>query len=165
MFSKNRGMLLESIINRTLHYYENNNLAFIEKQIVPIKFKGVDNESNLQSAHIYRKSTVDYIGCFRGKFVAFEAKTTESNVIEKANFKKHQINYLQKIHNVNGVVFYLLFFGCANEFYFLDFADFLKFEGKAIHYNEIKKTGFKLDLLFPGIIDFLPIIENKYFRN
>ncbi|CAL59249.1 Pseudogene of RecU (N terminal part) [Mycoplasmopsis agalactiae PG2] len=74
---KNRGMLLETIINQTIDYYTYNHIAFIEKKGLPIKFSNITNSENkllLSNAFVYKKSTVDYIGCYKGRFLAFESQ-------------------------------------------------------------------------------------------
>ncbi|EGV00498.1 Holliday junction-specific endonuclease [Mycoplasmopsis columbina SF7] len=156
--NKNRGMLLENIINKTIDYYSVNDLAYIKKQIVPIKFSGIEN-GKIKNGFLYSKSTVDYIGCFKGKFIAFEAKTTEDKIIDKSNLKTHQIDYLKKIDKQGGIVFFILFYSLFNEFYLLFFKDFEKLNASSLHYKNIKKVGIKLTLLFPGIIDFLPFLN------
>lgn len=42
--NKHRGMLLESIINRTIKKYEQNNLALFHKKEVPINFSGIHSK-------------------------------------------------------------------------------------------------------------------------
>ncbi|WP_036435944.1 Holliday junction resolvase RecU [Mycoplasmopsis felifaucium] len=163
MTYKNRGMLLEDIINRTILYYYENGIAFIEKKNLPIKFKGIktiNNQLKAEEAFVYKKSTVDYIGCFKGKFVAFEAKTTNENYLPISNIKKHQIEYLKQIHANGGISFLIVFFNQTNEFYLLDFGHLLQmYNTKEFKYLEIKKIGKIIPLVFPGIIDFLPILN------
>ncbi|QSF13645.1 Holliday junction resolvase RecU [Mycoplasma sp. Mirounga ES2805-ORL] len=159
---KNRGMLLESIVNKTINYYTDNNIAYIEKKELPIKFRKVVDNKNLENAFIFKKSTVDYIGCYKGRFIAFEAKTTNENLLPKSNIPNHQINYLRKIEENGGVSFLLIFFSSKDEFYVIKTSDFIMQLKKSISYENIKQYGFKLELCFPGIIDFLPFIDNSF---
>ncbi|WAM07255.1 Holliday junction resolvase RecU [Mycoplasmopsis cynos] len=54
----------------------------------------------MQNGYLSKKSTVDYIGMFRGSFVCFEAKSCNTNKFDLKNIKKHQIEYLA----INGKV-------------------------------------------------------------
>ncbi|WP_029513327.1 Holliday junction resolvase RecU [Mycoplasmopsis primatum] len=160
---KNRGMFLETIINQTINYYANNNIAFIEKKNLPIKFSQLINKKQKISAYdayVYKKSTVDYIGCYKGKFVAFEAKSTNENFLPKLNIQYHQKEYLQAIMNNGGLAFFIIFFSLYDEFYVVNYQDFLTIEAKNMYrYEWIKKIGKAIPLTFPGIIDFLPYIN------
>ena len=78
--NKNRGMLLETIINQTNSFYIINNICLIHKKNLDIKFSSVvlkDKKLVAKDAKITNKSTVDYYGLWKGKFLAFEAKSTE----------------------------------------------------------------------------------------
>ncbi|WP_027332769.1 Holliday junction resolvase RecU [Mycoplasmopsis gallinarum] len=157
--NKNRGMLLETIINNTIQYYWTNNLAYIEKKNLNIKFKNVSKDKTITDGYIANKSTVDYIGCLKGKFIAFEAKSTYQKYLPANNLKLHQKNYLKQIEQNGGISFLIVFFHFTNEFYLLPtFKIMTKWETN-ISIEEIKKIGFKLELTFPGIIDFLPYIK------
>lgn len=160
---KNRGMFLEEVINRTINYYAENKLAYIEKKYLPVKFSAIKNsKSKLKAcnAFIYRKSTVDYTGCANGKFVAFEAKSTNEKSLPASNIMQHQIDYLKKISNNNGHAFFIIFFSLFNEFYFIDFRAFESIKNeKSYSYEKIKKIGKLINLSFPGVIDFLPLLK------
>ncbi|WP_406617462.1 Holliday junction resolvase RecU [Mycoplasmopsis adleri] len=156
-------MLLEEIINHTILYYYENEIAYIEKKGLPIKFQGTNFQNNklfLEKAFIYKKSTVDYTGCFKGKFIAFEAKTTNENHLPRSNIPEHQINYLKLISKNGGEAFFIIFFNLYNEFYLVKYDQIKDYIHKqSITYEEIKKIGELLPLAFPGIIDFLTILE------
>ncbi|MBU4689516.1 Holliday junction resolvase RecU [Mycoplasma zalophidermidis] len=156
---KNRGMLLEKIINQTINYYEKNNLAFIEKKSLPIKFYKINENRQLFDAYIFKKSTVDYIGCFEGRFIAFEAKSTNEFRLPNSNIKKHQVEYLDRIYKSGGFAFFIILFSNVDEFYIVN-SVYLKDNWKnSWSYDEIKKIGFQVELTYPGVIDFLPIIK------
>ncbi|AXJ68332.1 Holliday junction resolvase RecU [Mycoplasmopsis bovis] len=160
---KNRGMLLETIINQTIDYYTYNHIAFIEKKGLPIKFSNITSKENkllLFNAFVYKRSTVDYIGCYKGRFIAFEAKSTNESFLASGNIKEHQKNYLKEIDKNGGIAFLIVFFGLYDEFYLLMYSDFMKIESKnQYRYEWIKKIGKRIPLTFPGIIDFLPYID------
>lgn len=166
--NKNRGMLLEQIINQSVDYYWKNKIAFIEKKGLPIKFKKVDASLNkneikkVEDAYIYKKSTVDYIGCYNGKFVAFEAKSINEDRLPASNIKAHQMKYLLDIIQNHGLGFFIIFFALHDEFYIVE-ADILATNmKKSLSYEEIKNIGSKIELTYPGIIDFLPYVNNLF---
>ncbi|VEU75107.1 penicillin-binding protein-related factor A recombinase [Mycoplasmopsis maculosa] len=161
--NKNRGMFLEKIINNTINHYWENKIAFIEKKDLPIKFRSINNEENkikLKEAFIYKKSTVDYIGCYKGVFIAFEAKTTNEKFLPKSNIYDHQIEYLKNIDKNYGIAFLIIFFNLFNEFYLIKINDLLELENNNSYYKyeDIKNKGTEIKLTFPGIIDFVPYI-------
>nr|WP_318034171.1 Holliday junction resolvase RecU [Mycoplasmopsis bovis] len=114
----------------------------------------------LFNAFVYKRSTVDYIGCYKGRFIAFEAKSTNESFLASGNIKEHQKNYLKEIDKNGGIAFLIVFFGLYDEFYLLMYSDFMKIESKnQYRYEWIKKIGKRIPLTFPGIIDFLPYID------
>lgn len=162
----NRGMLLESIINNTNEYYFKNGIALIHKKNLDIKFKNVKLEKHkllLNNASIFSKSTVDYYGVWKGRFLAFEVKSTEQKNFEKKNIKKHQIEYLNKVVLHQGIAFWIIYFKFQNEFLLIEHANFKKclFEEKKsyIFFETIKSLGKEIKLIFPGILDFLNILK------
>lgn len=160
---KNRGMLLESIINNSIHYYNSNKIAYFQKKNLDILFKKVENVNKkpvLSSTIISKKSTVDYYGVYNGRYVCFEAKSTKTNSIPIHNIKEHQHNHLKLINSLGGKAFYIFYFKGINKFYFVDIKNWdLNFQSKkTISINEIKLFGKELTLIFPGILDFLNFI-------
>ncbi|WLP85340.1 Holliday junction resolvase RecU [Mycoplasma seminis] len=156
MSSKNRGMFLESVINQSIKYYWENNIAFIEKKAVPTSFSDLKNISHnkFKASITLLKSTVDYIGMYQGKFVAFEAKSTNEKSLDLSNFRLHQLQYLSLINSQGGIAFVIVYFSLYNEFYKIS-VDFLNQEfksKKSISYEKIKKNSSFLNLEFPGLL-------------
>ncbi|MEE3928360.1 Holliday junction resolvase RecU [Mycoplasmopsis ciconiae] len=161
--TKNRGMLLESIINKSIYFYNIHKIAFIEKKSIPYKFskKPTKISDQITQQNIFLlKSTVDYIGCYQGKYVCFEAKSSNSDRIEKGSIIDHQLNFLIEIQNIGGIAYYIFMFTNDLEFYLVDpkLIDKLTKSNKAINKKIIKKYSKKMELTFPGILDFLSYI-------
>jgi recombination protein U len=79
MHNKKRGSLLESVINKTIAFYERNNVGLFHKKNLDVAFQSVTTQNNkpyLNNGYILKKSTVDYYGVLSGFFIAFEAKST-----------------------------------------------------------------------------------------
>ncbi|MFV8401056.1 Holliday junction resolvase RecU [Mycoplasma sp. 2634B] len=159
MNNKNRGMFLETIINQTLAYYWKEEIAFIEKKATPIEVKTLAHRerNNYQGSFNLKKSTVDYIGMYNGRFICFEAKSTNENRLDLNNFQQHQLNYLNLIDQHNGIAFVIVYFSLYNEFYLVQITYILHcYEvQKSIPYIELKKNSRRLDLEFPGHLNIL----------
>lgn len=159
---KNRGMLLEQLLNKTIEYYNKNNIAFFAKKNLDIKFSKVfvDNKNKkLESSFISKKSTVDYYGVYKGQYITFEAKSTQENVFHFSNIKKHQHNHLKQIHFLGGKAFYIIFFKKHSKIFLIN-VDKLDYENlKSISIEIACQRGKLIDIDFPGIIDFLKFIE------
>ena len=161
---KNRGMLLEKIINNSINYYVNNKIAFFSKNHLNIKFNSVlDDKQNkiikLNNSFIKSKSTVDYYGVYKGKYITFEAKSTEEDLLPLSNIKPHQHKHLLFIESLGGYAFYIFYFKHSSKIYMIKASD-IDFENKkSISLDEAKTIGNKLDIVFPGVIDFLNLIH------
>lgn len=150
----NRGMLLETIINKTIQQYKEKNIALFHKKTLDIKFSSIDEMKRIKNGVVMSKSTVDYYGIYKGSFIAFEAKSSNTESIPKSNFKEHQHNYLLKIKEHSGYAFYIFLFRQTNEFFLADIS-IIKYEKKSITLEYIRKEAISLDLIFPGVIDFI----------
>lgn len=170
MKSKKRGMFLEKILNKTINFYEQEQLALFHKKNVDIIFQSVSQNNNalkLENAFLSRKSTVDYYGVYQGKFIAFEAKSVEGNLLPFKNIPPHQINYLDKVIAHGGIGFFIIFFKESEKFFLLDHShmQFLYHNQKSLSFNKAEQLGYQLELYYPGILDFLPIIKKHFQKN
>lgn len=152
--NNNRGMLLETIINKTIKQYKDINVALIHKKTLDIKFSSIDKNNKVKDGIVSSKSTVDYYGIYKGTFIAFEAKSVNGETIPKNNFKEHQHNYLKSIKNHGGIAFYILLFKETNEFFLADIS-IMDYKKKSITLKYIKEKGISLELIYPGVIDFI----------
>ncbi|UVD81519.1 Holliday junction resolvase RecU [Mycoplasma iguanae] len=159
---KNRGMLLEKIINTTIDFYLKNGIAIFHKKNLDIVFGKVikeDKAKKLEQTYLAKKSTVDYYGIYQGQFIAFEAKSVEGNILPLYNIKEHQIKYLEKINAHGGKAFLIILFKEKNAFFMLK-PEYLRHSSKkSINYEQIQKEGISLQLNYPGILDFVPLLN------
>ncbi|UUD36099.1 Holliday junction resolvase RecU [Mycoplasmopsis citelli] len=159
--NKNKGMLLEEIINNTISFLAINNIAFIEKKLLPYKFRTIQKNQNKLKAYsveIIGKSTVDYIGISsRGKFICFEAKTCEGDTFYLSQIKSHQFLYLSQIHKLQGIAFVILYMSNYNLFFKIPFESLEKAlqNSKSMDINWLKENSKALTLEFPGYLNFL----------
>lgn len=157
---KNRGMMLEGIINKTIKLYKDHNIAIFHKLPLTINFSGVSNDRlKIKEGWIAQKSTADYYGVFRGIFIAFEAKSTNLPSLPLSNLKSHQIKYLEDINSHGGVGFIIVAFSQYNEYFLLTVDVLDKVDKKSISIEMARQEGYAIDFVYPGILDFVPILE------
>ncbi|MBR1735538.1 MAG: Holliday junction resolvase RecU [Firmicutes bacterium] len=142
-----RGSGLEEIINITNEVYLKNGLAIIQKIPTPITPIEIDKETrHITLAYFDKKSTVDYIGAVQGIPICFDAKETANKSLPLQNIHPHQIEFMEKFMQQEGVSFLLVHFLEFDEYYFLPFEVLKKYvdaaaEGgrKSIPYSAFEK--------------------------
>lgn len=162
---KNRGLSLEDRINETLNNYKNNNLALIYKKPTPIKIINYDNKENLiTKACFLSKSTTDYNGIYKGKYIDFEAKSTKSKTsFPLKNIETHQIEHLKTVNKMGGVAFFIIEFSSINEIYLLTIEQFLNYikenNKESIPLKYFKKDAYLIEKTLKYPIHFLSVLE------
>ncbi|MBR3161898.1 MAG: recombination protein U [Bacilli bacterium] len=162
----NRGMILEKDINISNEYYLINNIALIYKKPTPIKVIRVEYPKNvITEAYFNEPSTLDYNGIYKGKYIEFDAKETNSKTsFPIANVHKHQIEHIKKVLYFGGIPFLIVRFNLLNKTYILlgeDFLDFLNNnKRKSIPLEYFKLKGFFVELKYTPRLDYLKIIDN-----
>ncbi len=161
--NKNKGMYLETIINNSIEHYKKNKIALFRKLDVPVKIIE-KKDNNVVIAKIYKKSDVDYYGVYKGRFIAIEAKQTENQIFYIQKMPQHQIEYLNEIdEQYNGISILILHFSNNNNIYCFPWIQ-IKNITKIIN-NDPNINKFKLNLFFPGRIDFLSLIIKNELNN
>lgn len=162
----NRGMILEHDINETNKYYLIHNIALIYKKPTPIKVVRVEYPKNvIREAYYNEPSTLDYNGIYRGNYIEFDAKETQSKTsFPLSNIHKHQIEHIKKVLYFGGIAFIIVRFSLLNETYILlgqDLIDFLESnDRKSIPLDYFRKKGFLLELRYTPRLDYIKIIDN-----
>lgn len=150
-----RGSTLEDMLNRTNEKYRTNNLALIQKIPTPITPINIDKESrHITLAYFDQKSTVDYIGAVQGIPVCFDAKECNTDTFPLANIHEHQMVFMEQFEKQDGVSFILISYTHRNQFYYLRFADLLRFWQRA---QDGGRKSFRLEELDPDY--FLPEVS------
>ncbi|MDD2504718.1 MAG: Holliday junction resolvase RecU [Bacilli bacterium] len=164
----NRGMDLEAIINDANKFYEINDLAIIYKKPTPVCITKVTYDKNkaLTKGLLQSKSTLDYVGIYKGKYLDFDAKSTNSKTsFPLNNISNHQLKHIEKILQHGGITFLILeinkevfLFPGENLIYFIKHNT-----RKSIPYEYIKENGHLINMTYNPVLDYLKIIEEIYF--
>ena len=171
----NLGMYLEDLLNETNEYYLNNGIAVIHKKPTPIQIVKVSypNREHAVITEAYYKvpSTTDYNGIYKGFYIDFEAK--ESNSLTSfplKNVSLHQVEHLKRIIAQGGIGFLIICFKKYNETYlvkldtFLNFWDKKDIDRKSIPYEVIKKEGYLIPFQFRPKLDYLKIVDQIFLN-
>lgn len=167
---KNRGMNFENEINLSNQYYLNNDIAIIYKKPTPIKIiktKSYNNSYKIEEAIFLAPSTTDYNGIYKGRYIDFEAKETNSiTSFPLSNIHYNQLIHLERIINHGGIGFLLIRFNRLNLNYLVDFKIVKcmeKLGRKSISIETIKKDGFLIPSKYNCPIDYIKIVDKIYF--
>ena len=115
-----RGDQFEEIINYVNQVYKAKEIALIQKIATPMK--PVRRGSKIVSAYYEEKSTLDYIGVYRGIAIAFDSKeTSNKNNFPLRNIKEHQVRFMAEWEKNGGVSFLLINFKSKGKVYRLSF--------------------------------------------
>lgn len=159
----NRGMTLENDINDTNNYYLINDIAVIYKKPTPIQVLETKNKKII-NAFYKEPSTTDYNGIYKGKYIDFEAKETNSKThFPVSNIHNHQIKHIKRIINHNGIAFLIVRFSKLNKTFLLfgeDFINYIENENdKSISLDFFHNKGYKINFKLGPKIDYLEIID------
>lgn len=168
----NRGMDFEHAINSSNAYYDDAGRAIITKRPTPIRVVKVDYSKNARivDAYFEKQSTTDYNGVYRGRYVDFECKETQSETaLAFHNISSHQIAHLKKVIRHGGIAFFLIYFAKRNEIYLLDAQVVIEAyehqeERKSLSYASIAKQGYLIEQGFIPRIRYLDAVDRVYFH-
>lgn len=167
----NRGMDFEHAINASNSYYDDNGRAIITKRPTPIRVVKVDYSQNARivDAYFEKQSTTDYNGVYRGRYIDFECKETQSaTALSFHNISPHQIAHLKKVIRHGGIAFFLIYFVKRDEIYLLDAQVVIdsyehQEERKSLSYDTIAKKGYLIEQGFIPRIKYLDAVDRVYF--
>lgn len=153
----NRGMGFESLIEYANNQYEARGVAQIQKVSTP--WKVIRKAKQIVSAFPERKSTVDFIGVYKGKAVAFDAKSTQLKTrFPLANVENHQLEFMQGWQRQAGITFFLIEFSAFNEVYFVtldEMTEHIRSQRESIPYKYFQLYGKKVEQSGMVVLDYL----------
>ncbi len=161
----NRGMDLEGIINDTNKYLLENDIALIYKKPTPIGIVDVSYQNNKQvitKAYFASPSTLDYNGLYKGKYIEFDAKSTNSKTaFSLANIHPHQLLHIKNILKHGGITFLII--SMNSNYYLLEgnvLLDFIKNNTrKSIPYSFIDEFAYKLDYNYIKGLNYIKYVD------
>ena len=165
---KNRGMSLEKDLNLSNEYYRSIDKAYIYKKPTPVTIARVDypsrNKATIKEAYFSTPSTTDYNGIYKGFYIDYEAKETQSKTsFALENIHEHQIKHLRNIERHKGIAFLIIKFTFLNKIFLLDSKDFFKYidntEKKSIPIEYFNECAYELKIKYQPRIDYLEIVD------
>ena len=163
----NRGMDLENLINEANDYYLKENQAIIYKKPTPVNIKKVTYKGKTEYIEgiLKQKSTLDYVGVYKGKYLDFDAKSTKSKTsFALSNIHNHQLKHIERIIDNGGISFLII--EINSQFFILDGKILLEFihsnSRKSIPYEFIKAYGIEIKLNYNPTLDYLKEIVRLF---
>ncbi|HEY8406161.1 MAG TPA: Holliday junction resolvase RecU [Acholeplasma sp.] len=167
----NLGMTLESDIETTNAYYLSHQIAIIHKKPTPIQVVNVSyparNKAKITEAYYRTPSTTDFNGIYKGYYIDFDAKETNSKTsFPLSNIHHHQIEHLKDVHQHGGIAFLIVQWKQYNEYYLVTITDLLPWwEGsqkdgrKSIPYHFFKEKGIPIPFSYQPRLDYLKAVD------
>jgi len=161
----NRGMTLENDINLTNNYYMEKEIALIYKKPIPIKvLKMNETKTRIRDAFYEQKSTLDYSGIYKEKYIEFDAKETNNRTsFPISNIHKHQILHIKNILHYNGVTFLIIRFNYYNKTFILPGKVLIEYLGstnkKSIPYKFFLDNCKEIKIKYAPRLDYLKLID------
>ncbi len=174
----NLGMTLEGDIDVTNQYYLALKIAVIHKKPTPIQVVKVSyparNKARIAEAYYKTPSTTDFNGLYKGNYIDFDAKETNSKTsMPLKNIHPHQIQHLKRVHEHGGVAFLIVHFKRYNQYFYLPAtvlftywdAQFAKEKGrKSIPYSSFLQKAHLINFGYNPRLDYLKVV-NLYLAN
>lgn len=164
-FYGNRGMTLEEDINLTNDYYKEKNIALIYKKPIPIKVLKVnENKTRIKDGFYEKKSTLDYSGIYKQKYIEFDAKETNNKTsFPLSNIHEHQIEHIKNILFYKGIAFLIIRFNIINKTYLLPGETLINFINnntrKSIPIDFFEENCQEIEFKYRPRLDYLKLID------
>ena len=145
--------------------------AAIYKRPTPIRIVKVDpqNPSHITSSFFAEKSTTDFVGVYRSRYIDFECKESSKDTLELTNIRPQQLTHLDLVLKLGGIGFFLVCFTKRQEVYLLDAHYILDSALK-----QGSRSGFKRELFqekgrlitqgYAPRLEILKAIDEEYFK-
>ncbi|MGH0556643.1 Holliday junction resolvase RecU [Bacillus pretiosus] len=164
-------MSFEMLINLANEMYQRDGVALINKRPTPVKV--LKSKGGRVLNRFYEaKSTVDYDGVYKGRAIAFEAKSTENaKRFELKNITQHQLDYLEKAEKMGAICFFLIEFSKDKSVFVVPLSVIQSYV-RMSHQPKGKKSipradfgiyGYLVDQTERAPIDYLQYIDEQGF--
>lgn len=172
----NRGIDFENAINESNKFYLTQDIAIIYKKPTPIRVVDVSypsrNKAMITKAFYVTPSTTDYNGIYKGYYIDFETKETNSKTSMPLKIvHQHQIKHLERVSRHGAISFLLVYFKKLDAIYLLETKYLLKFNKrqatgrKSISLEEFKTFGYQVKTGYNPQIDYLGTVDQIIKKN
>ena len=158
----NRGMDLEYLINLANEFYKEEDIALIYKKPTPIGINKTNYKNGTIQGFFKEQSTLDYNGIYKGYYIDFDAKVTNSTTsFPLSNIHEHQLKHIDGVIRHGGIAFLIIAMNA--EYYLLPGEKLLQFikdnSRKSIPYNYIKENALKITLTIKPTLDYIKAVD------
>lgn len=171
MIKSNMGMVFESDVTKSCDFYREQKIADIYKRPTPIKVVKMSKTKKgmIEEAYFEEKSTTDYVGIYKGKYIDFECKETIHDEIPYHMIREQQYRHLESIISYGGIGFFLVSFKRAQEVYLLNASIILNAlkekEHRGFKRDFFKENGVLVERGFLPPYKIIDAIDKVYFSN
>ena len=161
----NRGMNLENDINLTNDYYKLKKIALIYKKPIPIKVLKInETKTRIKEAFYEQKSTLDYSGIYKEKYIEFDAKETNSRTsFPISNIHPHQLEHIKNIIYYKGITFLIVRFNYHDKTFMLPGSVLISYleatKRKSIPYSFFLDNCQEIPIKYSPRLDYLKTID------
>ena len=108
---------------------------------------------------------MDYTGIYKGKYLEFDAKETQSKTsFPLSNIHKHQMEHIRKVLEFGGIAYLIVRFTTLDKTYLLLGEDLIEFvsdhDRKSIPIDYFNARGFVIEMKYTPRLDYIKIIDN-----
>lgn len=174
---KSKGMLFEDEINKSNEFYLLHDIAIIHKKPTPIKVTKVNVSKEkfnkyhkITEAYYEKKSTTDYNGIYKGKYIDFEAKQTKYKSFNLvSNLHNHQLQHLKNVQAHGGIAFILIYFLTVDKIFLLKLDVLDEFLKSNKNNSQIPLDYFmgncqEIKKKYLPSVDYLKVIYKEYYE-
>lgn len=167
----NLGMTLEADVTKSAIYYLEKKKAIIYKKPTPIHVFNVarDNHFKITEAYFEKKSTTDFNGIYRGKYIDFECKECRYKVLGMDRIHEHQINHLKMVAELGGIAFFIFRFASMDASYIVDIKHVLKRielqDRHSFTFDEMEKIGVLIPYSYNPRMRLCEAMDEAYFKD
>lgn len=154
--NSNLGMYIEQLVDRTIIYYQMNNIGFLEKRQIPIKVLKHINETTIV-AKLTAKAKVDYFGYINNHYLEIECKQTKHEYFDILLIKHHQLNYLKYVSDCHCHSYVFIYFEKYDKVIALSYQQLIDCKAiakkNALPFQIVAEHGTELEIIYPGILN------------
>lgn len=171
LIKSNMGMQFEADISKCCDYYRELEIADIYKRPTPIKVVKMSKTKKgmIEEAYFQEKSTTDYVGIYKGKYIDFECKETIHDGVPYHMIREQQFRHLDLITKLGGIGFFLVSFKKAQEVYLMKASIILEEVQKKKHpgfkREFFKEQGVLVKRSYLPPYKLLEAIDEAYFAS